>query len=734
MGISLNQRQREAVEYLDSPLLVVAGAGSGKTRVLTAKVAYLLDKVGLSPYGILAVTFTNKAAGEMIGRVRELVGPLGEGVSTGTFHSFCARLLRRHAERIGYLSNFSIYDESDQTTLLRRVIEEMDLPERTFPPRMVRSVISRARNMTVGEIGAETFGDSGNEKGIYDIYNAYRRALKERNAMDFDDLLLNAVYLLENTPDVTEHYQERFRYLLVDEYQDTNSPQYRLVKILSARHRGLCVVGDPDQSIYSWRGADIKNILNFKKDYPDARVVVLDQNYRSTQNILSAATALIDHNRGRHKKTLWSELGEGALVHDLVFMSDDEEARGIARIIQAKRRQEGRGARDFVLLYRTNWQSRVLERAMSSAELNYTIVGGFRFYERAEVKDALAYLRYLVNPLDTVSLIRALRTPKRGIGEVTAGRIVEFLKNWNGDPLEGLEASADQVGRAESPLRSFASTMKKYSVGITEREIGSLAHDLLEEVGYFDMLISEGTIEAESRMDNLGELISAMEEFAQEYGEEADLNRFLAEVSLLAEVDEWEDEGEAVTLMTLHSAKGLEYPIVFITGMEEELCPLLRSTEDADALEEERRLCYVGMTRAREELYFTRARRRRRWGNVKERLPSRFLGEIPPHLLNMVDQLRLVSHGMGDGVSRRREGDFDEVDSGGVMPDYEDENQDVSGSYQVGQAVEHPTLGRGRILEVSGRGEKTRLIVAFGEAGTRRLMARYSKLRVTEWN
>jgi DNA helicase-2/ATP-dependent DNA helicase PcrA len=356
---------------------------------------------------------------------------------------------------------------------------------------------------------------------------------------------------------------------------------------------------------------------------------------------------------------------------------------------------------------------------MSGAGLNYTIVGGFRFYERAEIKDALAYLRYLANPSDTVSLLRALRTPRRGIGDVTAGRIESFLKQWDGDPLDGLEAAAGIAGRAAAPLKTFASAMKKYSEAVDEREIGSLTRDLLEEVGYFDMLISEGTIEAESRLDNLGELISGMEEFTEQFGEEAGLHRFLAEVSLLTDVDEWEDEGETVTLMTMHSAKGLEYPVVFLTGMEEELCPLLRDGDDTEALEEERRLCYVGMTRAREELYLSRARRRRRWGNVQQRLPSRFLGEIPPGLLESVDQLRLVSH---------------RIDRADAMPDYENENQDAPFSYQVGQTVEHPTLGSGRILEVTGKDDKTRLVVAFASAGTKRLLAKYSNLQVVEWS
>ncbi len=732
MIIDLNEKQREAVEYLDSPLLVVAGAGSGKTRVLTAKVAYLLKKVGLNPYNIMAVTFTNKAATEMVCRVQELAGTSGEGISAGTFHSFCARMLRMHADKIGYSSNYSIYDESDQLTLIRRVIEEMQLPDSSFPPRMVRSAISRARNMAAGEVTPDSFAGTDRDGALFKIYNGYKRSLRERNAMDFDDLLLNAVDLLKSDSEISEHYQERFKYLLVDEYQDTNNSQHRLVKMLSAKHRGLCVVGDPDQSIYSWRGADIANILNFVNDYPDAHVVILEQNYRSTQNILSSATALIDNNRSRHKKALWSDLGSGTAVHDLVFLNDEEEARGIARIIKAKRRQEKRRSGDFVLLYRTNWQSRVLEHAMTGAGLNYTIVGGFRFYERAEIKDALAYLRFLANPLDSVSLLRALRTPRRGVGEVTAGRLIEFLRVWEGDPIEGVAAAAAEVGRAGAALRSFAAIMQRFRDDLEERTIGSLTRDLLEEIGYFEMLLSEGTIEAESRMDNLGELISGMEQFTQKYGDEADLQLYLAEISLLTDVDEWEEKGDAVTLVTLHSAKGLEYPVVFITGMEEELCPIIRSEDDADALEEERRLCYVGMTRAKEELYFTRARRRRRWGSVQERLPSRFLGEIPPDLLESVDQMRLVTHLSGGSTAGRRRRGSDQAGRYNGMPDYENEDQDSAGIFKVGQMVEHPTLGKGRILEVSGSGERMRLVVAFIDTGTRRLMARYSKLSVLQ--
>ncbi len=730
MGLDLNSKQLEAVEYRDTPLLVVAGAGSGKTRVLTAKIAWLIENLSYSPYHILAVTFTNKAAGEMRGRVRDLVGPLSEGVTAGTFHSFCARLLRLHGDRLGYDRDYSIYDDADQRTLVRRVLNELGLPETTFSPGLVRARISRAKNEMAGENETDWFGDSWVDDGIRKAYVSYQRALRERNAMDFDDLLVNSVRLLQNVPDVLEHYQERFRYVLVDEYQDTNRPQYHLVKLLSGHHRGLCVVGDPDQSIYSWRGADIRNILDFERDYPDAKTVILDQNYRSTRNILTSASTLIANNTSRHEKDLWSDLGDGDPVRELVFLNDDEEARGIVRIIQAKRRQEGRKLRDVVLLYRTNGQSRALEYALRGAGLHYAIVGGLKFYERAEIKDALAYLRYMVNGRDTVSLERALATPRRGIGKVTLERILEFLEKWEGDPGEALAAAAEAVGRAGKALHSFAETITTFRGRISGTEVATLTGDLLEEIGYFEKLRLEGTIEAETRLENLGELLSGMEEYSRRWGDEADLPGFLEEVSLLTDIDEWEDEGEAVTLMTLHAAKGLEFPVVFITGMEEEFCPLLRDDGDSDALEEERRLCYVGMTRAMEELYLTRVRRRRRWGSVLDRLPSRFLGELPVDILETTDQMRIVTGAVGAGRTRAAVAGKQQMEADDGMPAYEDEDQSADGVYRPGQDVEHPTLGTGRILEVSGHGENTRLIVAFTEAGTRRLMARYSKLKV----
>ncbi len=725
--IELNSAQREAVEYLGNPLLVLAGAGSGKTRVLTAKIAFLLERVGLSPHQVLAVTFTNKAAGEMMERVRRLVPGTGRGLFAGTFHSFCARLLRRHVESAGFQPGFSIFDDGDQRTLLRRILADSGLPDQTFTPGMVAARIGRAKAELVSPEQTDWFGESWVDEAVAGLYATYQRRLRALNAMDFDDLLVNAVRLLQEDADLREHYSERFHYVLVDEYQDTNRPQYELVRLLAARHRGLCVVGDPDQSIYAWRGADVGNILRFEQDWSDTRVVVLDQNYRSTQTILSAASGLIDHNRGRRPKTLWSELGDGEPVRELVFINDEEEARGITRIIQAKRSREGRRLGSFVILYRTNAQSRVLERALRGAGLAYTVVGGTRFYERAEIKDALAWLRTLVNPLDTVSMTRALGSPKRGVGEVTVGRLLAFLDTWTGDPLEGLAAAAGEVGRAGGGLRGFAELLLRYRERAGDRDVSGLTHDLLEEAGYFEMLRAEGGIEAQTRLENLEELLAGIEEFETEWGEEADLVRFLEEVSLLTDIDTWEDREDVVTLMTLHSAKGLEFPIVFITGMEEGLFPLLRAAEDPGMLEEERRLCYVGMTRAQQELYLSRARLRRRWGSVMENLPSRFLGEVPAGLLQTIDQL-----GGGRPAAGLRRETVPKDRRENPFPDYEDEDQDAPHTFRTGQTVEHPTLGRGRVLEVAGGGERLRLVVAFSGAGTKQLMARYARLKVVD--
>ncbi len=733
--LALNPSQEEAVEHLGSPLLVLAGAGSGKTRVLTAKIAWLIDRAGYLPHEIMAVTFTNKAAGEMMERVDALVGTDARSVTAGTFHSFCARLLRRHADRLGYDSNYSIYDDSDQKVVLRQVISDLGLPENTFAPGMVRSRIGKAKSEMVSPADTEWFGDSWIDEGVVRAYEAYEKALRVRNAMDFDDLLLNAVRLLEDDREIAEKYAGRYRYVLVDEYQDTNQPQYRLVRLLASNHRGLCAVGDPDQSIYGWRGADVRNILTFENDWPDARVVVLDQNYRSTQNILTAASAVINHNPGRREKSLWSDLGDGQLVHELVFLNDDEEARGISGIIQAKRRKEKRRLGEIALLYRTNAQSRVLERALRGAGLNYIIVGGVRFYERAEIKDALAYLRVLVNPRDTISLVRALGVPRRGIGAVSAARLLAYLESWGGDRLEGIAAAADSVGRAAAALRDFSSLMVRFRERSADTDVSGLAHDLLEEVGYFEMLRAEGTIEAESRLDNLRELLDGMDEFSQEWGDEANLPRFLEEVSLLTDIDQWEEQEDAVTLMTLHSAKGLEFPIVFITGLEEGLFPIARADQSPGDLEEERRLCYVGMTRAGAELYMTRARRRRRWGSVLDSLPSRFLGEIPVAMLTVLDQLKMVAtSGATPQRARVGKGATGDHDGGDVMPDYEGESQEVFEGFLAGQVVEHAILGRGRVLEVTGEGERMRLTVAFHEAGTKRLMARYAKLKVIGWD
>jgi DNA helicase II / ATP-dependent DNA helicase PcrA len=730
--LNLNPRQREAVEYLGSPLLVVAGAGSGKTRVLTAKVAWLLAEAGYTAESLLAVTFTNKAAEEMRERVRRLVGPAADGVSAGTFHSFCARLLRRHAERLGYNAGFSIYDEADQRTLIRRVLAEEGLPDRPFTPGLVLTHISRTKNEAGTPAGLDSSGDSWIDQGLARARESYQRALHDRNAMDFDDLLVNAVRVLQQQEALADLYSERFRYVLVDEYQDTNRPQYELVRLLASRHRGLCAVGDPDQSIYGWRGADIGNILRFEHDWPDARIVVLDQNYRSTQRILTTASGLIAHNPGGHRAQLWSDLGEGPPVHELVFINDEEEARGITRLVQAKYRKEGHRLGEMAVLYRTNAQSRGLERALREAGIPYTVVGGVRFYERAEIKDVLAYLRLLVNPADRVSLARALASPKRGVGAVTMERIETYLANGSDDPIRGLEAVAGRLGRASGAVEAFAHLLGRYRDRLDDADLAGLTRDLLEEAGYLESLRAEGTVESETRYENIRELLAGLEEFVQHDPSPGGLQRFLEEVSLLTDIDQWESSQEAVTLMTLHAAKGLEFDLLFLAGMEEGLLPLARATEERETLEEERRLCYVGMTRARRELYLTRARRRRRWGGVFDALPSRFMGELPLGQVTTIDPYALFRSGQGRSVARGGGRLPVSPDGDDAMPDYENLSQAEPEGFFPGQTVEHDVLGTGEVIEVTGSGERTRVVVNFRQGGARRLMLAYAKLRSVE--
>ncbi|MFQ5947580.1 MAG: ATP-dependent helicase, partial [Acidimicrobiia bacterium] len=641
----LNADQREAVAATEGPVLVVAGAGSGKTRVLTYRIAHLMGDLGVSPHSILAITFTNKAADEMKQRVGTLVGSVVRSMWVSTFHSACVRILRREAPRLGYRSSFSIYDDDDARRLISHCIRDLDLDPKQFPPLAIRAAIGRAKN---GLVDYEAFSEQGSGPyhwQVAEVYRLYQQRLLEASAMDFDDLLMVTVELLGAFPEVLEHYQDRFRYVMVDEYQDTNHSQYVLVKLLGQKRRNVCVVGDSDQSIYAFRGADVRNILEFERDYEDARIIVLDRNYRSTQTILDAANAVIANNPGRKPKHLWTDLGVGEPV--VVYEAEDEhdEAAFIAEQLATHEDAGGRPA-DVAVFYRTHAQSRVIEEIFVRYGVPYQVIGGPKFYDRREVKDVLAYLRALVNPDDQVALKRIINVPKRGIGGTSLGHL-ERSAEVEESFWAALQKADDNLrlsARAKSQIKEFLALM-----GVLRERVDdgprAAVEAVLEETGYLAEIEAEGTIEALGRVENLKELISVAAEFEEtgpallledESWDEAEggrkLELFLESISLVSDVDELDEESGAVTLMTLHNAKGLEYQVIFIAGLEDGVFPHVRSLGDPEELEEERRLCYVGITRAQQRLYLTLAASRNLWGGTNFNSASRFLNEIPDGL------------------------------------------------------------------------------------------------------
>ena len=629
----LNEPQREAVLHGQGPLLILAGAGSGKTRVLTHRIAHLVHSGKARPGEILAITFTNKAAQEMRERVEMLVGNRTRAMWVMTFHSACARMLRSDAHRLGYTRGFTIYDEQDSVRLVKRCIEELDVDPKRFTPRAIKRQISDAKNQLLDAAGYREKVGSFFEQTAADVYELYEQRAHAMNAMDFDDLLVRTVNLLELFPEVRERYQHNFQHVLVDEYQDTNRAQYRWLQILAEEHRNLAVVGDDAQSIYAFRGADIRNILDFEDDFPDAEVIKLEQNYRSTQTILSAANALIENNRSQKRKELWTDAGQGDLVTVRELEDEHAEARYVAGEIE--RLVDAGGSRDEVaVFYRANAQSRVLEDTLVRYGVGYQVIGGTRFYERAEIKDALGYLTFLVNPHDLVAFQRIVNSPRRGIGDTTQARIAGHA-NTIGEPIWDVASTPEDIpGLGAAAIKAvdrFMSVMER----LRERAdgaapVGDLLEETLTETGYTDALKAERTIEAEGRLENLEELVSV----AREYDAQADepsVEEFLQQVALFSEQDNLTDEEGIVTLMTLHNAKGLEYPVVFVIGMEDGVFPHMRSIEAGD-IEEERRLCYVGITRAMRKLYLTHARTRAMYGGREWNVPSRFLAEIPPEL------------------------------------------------------------------------------------------------------
>jgi DNA helicase-2/ATP-dependent DNA helicase PcrA len=701
----LNPAQREAVLTTEGPLLVIAGAGSGKTRVLTHRVAHLLATQGVKPNEILAITFTNKAAGEMRVRLERMLGPIARAIWILTFHAACGRILRREAQRLGYRSNFTIYDHADQVRLVKQCLEELERDPKRFTPRGIHSVISREKNNLVGPTAFRERVSSFYDQTVADVYELYQRRLFTSNAVDFDDLLYLTVDVLERFPEAQERWRKAFRYILVDEYQDTNHAQYRLLQLLASGHRNLCAVGDPDQSIYAFRGADIRNILDFERDFPGTRTIALEQNYRSTNAILRAANGVIENNRERKPKHLFSDLGEGEPVEAIEVEDEHAEARFVAARVAALV-EEGFSGSEIAVFYRMNAQSRVLEDVLVRQGVAYQVIGGPRFYERAEIKDLIAYLQVLDNPADAVSLMRIANRPRRGIGDSSIARLVTFADAqaiW----LYHALARADEAGVGAAPLKSVRALntlLQSLSAQAQELSVPELVERVLEQSGYLAALEAERTIEAQGRIENLQELVGVAREY-QENASEPSLSSFLQEISLYSDQDAIRGDDSLVTLMTLHNAKGLEFRAVFVIGMEEGLFPHARAIEE-QGIEEERRLCYVGLTRAQERLCLTHASSRMLFGNRAYNLPSRFLDELPEH-----------------GVVRERLSPARWDYGRKTAPDYPLRDHPA---LATGDSVQHQTFGEGVVTGFDAGGVVT---VRFADGSERRLMLDYAPLQ-----
>ena len=699
----LNPAQQEAVRTTEGPLLVIAGAGSGKTRVLTYRVAHLIAACGVKPPEILAITFTNKAAGEMRERLEGLLGGVARAIWILTFHAACGRILRREAPQLGYKSNFTIYDQADQVRLVKQCLEELERDPKRFVPRGIHAQISNAKNLLIGPAAYTKRVDSFYDQTVAETYELYQRRLHASNAVDFDDLLMLTVEVLERFPEALVRWRKAFRYVMVDEYQDTNHAQYRLLQLLAGEHRNLCVVGDPDQSIYAFRGADIRNILEFERDFPETRTIPLEQNYRSTNTILRAANHVIRNNRERKEKNLWSELGEGVPVHAIEVEDEHAEARFVAAEI-AGLVEEGYSADEVAVFYRTNAQSRVLEDVLVRQGIAYQVIGGPRFYERAEIKDAIAYLQVIDNPFDAVSLLRIANRPRRGIGDASLARLQAYADGRGISLWEAL-ALPEEAGVGAAPLKAVKAlhnVLLSLQATAQDRTVPQVVEDVLERTGYMAALEAERTIESQGRIENLQELVGVAREYDAEAAEPS-LSHFLQEISLYSDQDAIRGEQSLVTLMTLHNAKGLEFKAVFMIGMEEGIFPHVRSIEE-QGVEEERRLAYVGMTRAQERLVLTHATSRSLWGNRAFNLPSRFLDELPE-----------------DGVVRERLRPSSW--SGYGAPVHPRENVP---SLSTGDSVRHGTLGEGVVVRVEPGGVVT---VRFADDGAeRRLMLEYAPL------
>jgi DNA helicase-2/ATP-dependent DNA helicase PcrA len=748
----LNPAQRKAVLETEGSLLVFAGAGSGKTRVLTYRIAHLIQEKGVSPRNIFAVTFTNKAADEMRERVEHLLGGSAKGIWISTFHSACAHILRGHIDRLGFGRNFVIYDEEDQERHLKTVMKELDLDFKMFHPRAMQSRIDRLKNEGIlpEQYAPSPFNIF--EKRLALVYQKYQEDLRRNNGVDFGDLLLFVTLLFKKFPDVLRSYQNLCRYVMVDEFQDTNLIQYQLIKRLVEGHRNVCVVGDDDQSIYRWRGAEVGNILNFERDFPGTAVITLEQNYRSTQHILAAANHVVKKNRFRKEKALWTENPEGELLTLYVAEDEADEARFVVRKISedilSNTKELSRAYRDIAIFYRINAQSRALEEELVKHQIPYTIVGGLKFYERKEIKDILAYLKLIANPSDGISLKRIINQPPRGIGEKTMERIALFSKE-KGLPLyEGMRETLKEdwlPSGVRERIGGFVRLIEEFRQEAKTLSLSQLTLALLARTGYLERLKAEGTEEALSRVENIDELVNVLTELEQ--GEDVDdtrlrevsLETFLEKVSLVTDVDLYADKENRVSLMTLHCAKGLEFPVVFIVGMEEGLLPHYRRGEEAEDLEEERRLCYVGITRAKKKLYLSRAEERSTFGVGRANLASRFLDELPYELIHIEERER-----RRDSLFSQETSWLDDFNQSGDemnFPVHErrfSEKQDVvispDGFYplRTGMRVRHPQFGDGRVKSIEGMDENQKVTIVFRTEGPKRLKVRYANLEILE--
>lgn len=750
----LNPDQQRAVQATDGPVLIIAGPGSGKTRALTHRIAYLLAAGKARPFQILALTFTNKAAREMKERVHKLVGPeAARGMWLGTFHATFARLLRIEGEHLGFTSDFSIYDTDDTERLLRALMERYLVDPKQFSVRSMRSLISSAKNQMVSpDAYARVAATLAQEKAAL-LYGPYQQALRRANAIDFDDLLLHPIKLFEQEPDVLQKYQQRWTHLHIDEYQDTNRAQYTLAKMLAARHKNICVVGDDAQSIYAFRGADIGNILSFQRDYPEAAVVRLEQNYRSTKTILRLADSIIKHNKDQLEKELWTENHEGDHVVLMEALSEKDEAQKAERAIRDLHLRAGYPYRDFAILYRTNAQSRSLEEALRRGGIPYRVIAGLSFYQRKEIKDALAYLRLLVNPNDVASLRRVINYPTRGIGLKTQGVLFDYAQREMLGPWQAIER-VEEIGlpaRAQNAIVNFRFLIAKHASKAASHGADEVARALIQETGILQDLRKENTPEGLMRWENVQELINGIAEFTQNAGEGGTLSAFLQDVSLLTDADTENTDTNRVTLMTLHASKGLEFQVVFIAGLEEGLFPLAMATQDRKDLEEERRLFYVGTTRARERLYLSHARTRYRYGEQMACLPSRFLDEVDPEVVRTEAGRSHQTRPDRFEASAADTSSYDHVDphyyraslSGAAAkrqrpapPRSAPEPGERRVVYDEGAAeivpgirVEHPIFGEGKVIALEGRGEQAKAVVFFKEVGQKKLMLRFAKLR-----